>query len=380
MKKDNSLNKSVKLRVGVDVSMLSERTTGIGRYAYEILKRLVLIEHEWFFYSHRPLIIGNWTQENVHKCTGKVHKRGLRLLWMQTVVPVMAVRDKVNVFWSPAHRLPRLLPSRVAKVVTIHDLVWRMAGETMRPATRWLDSTLMPHAVRKADRIIAVSENTARDVLTEMPYSNGKICIIPLGATNLATTKKVEVCNAISLDEPYFLFVGTLEPRKNLIGLIEAYSRLSLELRSRAMLVIAGGEGWGGFDVSAAVRKFGVQDRVKVLGYVSDIQLNTLYKHSLFLAMPSFYEGFGLPLLEAMSHGTPVITSNRGSMPEVVGDAGLLVDPYSINSIKEALKALLSDQTLVSNLRLKAIIKSKHFCWDRAARQTLKVIEDAASM
>ena len=371
------VNNKRKLRIGVDVSMLSEQPTGVGRCTYEILSRAVSKGHEWFLYSHRPLTVGNWMQKNVHLRTGHIPKRMLRMLWLHSAVPVMAVRDKVDVFWSPAHRLPSMLPRRIARVVTIYDLVWKYAGDTMRPLNQWLDATLMPEAVRVADRVITISANTAKDVLSEMPYAEGKIRCISLGVSNLAPAAEFSSLKAIGLETPYFLFVGTLEPRKNLAGLIEAYSRLPVELKSRVLLAIAGGKGWGGVDVAAVAGKFGVWDRIRVLGYVSDEQLATLYENAMFLAMPSFYEGFGLPLLEAMSRGTPVLTSNCASMPEIAGDAGLLVDPHDVDSITRALQTFLSDETFVRNLGLRAIINADRFSWELTAQQTLHVIEDS---
>ena len=366
------------LRIGVDVSMLSDQQqTGVGRYTYEILSRVVSMGHEWFLYSYRPLAVGNWMQKNVHLHIGQLPKSMMRMLWLQTAVPVMAARDKVDVFWSPTHRLPSMLPRRIARVVTIYDLVWKHAGETMRPLNRWLDATLMPEAVRVADRVITISANTAKDILSEMPYAEGKLSQILLGVSNLAPAGEFSSLKVIGLDAPYFLFVGTLEPRKNLAGLIEAYSRLPEELKNCALLAIVGGKGWGGVDVAAVAEKFDVQDRIWVLGYVSDEQLATLYEHAMFLAMPSFYEGFGLPLLEAMSRGTPVLTSNFASMPEVAGDAGLLVDPHDIDSITRALRTFLGDETFVRNLGLRAIINAQRFSWELTAQQTLHVIEDA---
>lgn len=365
------------LRIGVDVSMLSEQPTGIGRYTYEVLSRAVSMGHEWFLYSHRPLVIGDWTQKNVHIRTGNTPQRLLRMLWMQTMVPLMASRDNLDLFWSPAHRLPSLLPGRMAKVVTIHDLVWKFAGETMRPFSRWLDATLMPQAVRIADKVITVSIHTTYDVLKEMPYAEGKIHPISLGASNLMPAAELSSLELIGVDAPYFLFVGTLEPRKNLVGLIEAFSKLPLNIRNSVLLVIVGGKGWGGVDIVAIARKFGVEDHIRVLGYVTDKQLATLYTFARFLAMPSFYEGFGLPLLEAMSRGTPVLTSNCASMPEVAGDAGLLVDPHDVNSISKALEKMLINDTLVRNFQAKTITNAQRFSWDRTSQETFQIFEDA---
>ena len=299
------------------------------------------------------------------------------MLWAQSVMPFRAWRDEIDLFWSPAHRLPSLLPTRVARVVTVHDLVWKHAGETMRPMSRWLDSILMPEAVRLADRVITVSGHTAEDLLREMPNARGKVFPIPLGTSFLAPAASRESLTSLGLTEPYFLFVGTLEPRKNLTRLLEAFARLPDSLRSRAVLAIAGGKGWGGVDVATIAERFGIGDRVRVLGYVDDSQLATLYTHALFLAMPSLYEGFGLPLLEAMSHGTPVLTSNCASMPEVAGDAGMLVDPCDVDSVAHGLSELLSHDARRNALACLAKPHAASFSWDRAAEDTLRIFDDA---
>ena len=364
-------------RIGVDACLLAEEVTGIGRYTVEVLSRLTLAGHEWFLYSHQPIIVGKWEMSNVHLRTDNLPGRGLRMLWAQSVMPFRAWRDEIDLFWSPAHRLPSLLPARVARVVTVHDLVWKHAGETMRPMSRWLDSILMPEAVRLADRVITVSGHTAEDLLREMPSARGKVFPIPLGTSFLAPAASRESLTSLGLTEPYFLFVGTLEPRKNLTRLLEAFARLPDSLRSRAMLAIAGGKGWGGVDVATIAERFGIGDRVRVLGYVDDSQLATLYAHALFLAMPSLYEGFGLPLLEAMSHGTPVLTSNCASMPEVAGDAGMLVDPCDVDSVAHGLSELLSHDARRNALACLAKTHAASFSWDRAAEDTLRIFDDA---
>ena len=364
-------------RIGVDARLLAEEVTGIGRYTVEVLSRLTLAGHEWFLYSHQPIIVGKWEMSNVHLRTDNFPGRGLRMLWAQSVMPFRAWRDEIDLFWSPAHRLPSLLPARVARVVTVHDLVWKHAGETMRPMSRWLDSILMPEAVRLADRVITVSGHTAEDLLREMPNARGKVSPIPLGTSFLAPAASRESLTSLGLTEPYFLFVGTLEPRKNLTRLLEAFARLPDSLRSRAVLAIAGGKGWGGVDVATIAEKFGIGDRVRVLGYVDDRQLATLYAHALFLAMPSLYEGFGLPLLEAMSHGTPVLTSNCASMPEVAGDAGVLVDPCDVDSVAHGLSELLSHDARRNALACLAKTHAASFSWDRAAEDTLRIFVDA---
>ena len=364
-------------RIGVDARQLSTQVSGIGRYNAEILSRLVQMGHDWFLYSHRPLVLGDWDRPNVHVRTAGISHTYLRMLWSQSVMPWWASQGGLDLFWSPLHRLPLVMPPGLARVVTIHDLVWRHAGQTMRPLNRWLDETLMPHAVRASDRVVAVSASTAADIEHEMPFAAGRVHAIPLGAAELGEPGPRESLEALGLSGPYFLFVGTLEPRKNLGRLLKAWSRLPPGLAGGAVLAVAGGAGWGGVDVQAMVLRLGLQERVRVLGFVSDQQLATLYAHALFLAMPSLYEGFGLPLLEATSRGVPVLTSDIASMPEVAGDAGLLVSPLDVDSIAKGLTQMLEEPKFRSELARRAVSNGQRFSWDRSARRTMEVFEEA---
>ena len=169
-----------------------------------------------------------------------------------------------------------------------------------------------------------------------------------------------------------------MEPRKNLQRLLQAYAALNANVRDHARLVIAGGKGWGGVDIASMVRAMHLEGQVVYTGYVNEMQLATLYAHARFLAMPSLYEGFGLPLVEAMSFGVPVLTSNRSSLPEVAGDAGVLVDPFDVHSIAEGLFSLLCDNVYRDHLASRAIPNAKRFTWQNAARDMWAVFEEAA--
>lgn len=364
-------------RIGVDARLLSEAVTGIGRYTHEMLAALIGHGHLWTLYSHRPIVVGHWERQNVRVCAANLPRRGFGIVWGQSVLPWRAAQDDIELFWAPTHRLPRYLPARMARVVTIHDLVWKHAGQTMRPLSRWLDAKLMPEAVRLADRVIAVSEHTARDLLAEFPEAEGKVRVVPLGVSALPEPSPLATLQALGIDSPFFLFVGTLEPRKNLYRLLEAYASLPDSARSSARMVIAGGKGWGGVDVPSIAAQFNVSDRIRVIGHASDALLSTLYTHALFLAMPSLYEGFGLPLVEAMSMGTPVLTSNCSSMPEVAGDAGLLVDPSDVNSISGGLLAMIMDHSMRRRLAGKAQMTAARYTWEKAAEATLRIFDEA---
>jgi len=364
-------------RIGVDARQLSTQVSGVGRYNAEVLSRLVDLGNEWFLYSHRPLTLLDWDRPNVHVRTAAISHTYLRMLWSQTVMPWWASQDGLDLFWSPLHRLPLFMPIGLARVVTIHDLVWRHAGQTMRPLNRWLDQTLMPTSIRASDRVVAVSNSTAADIEREMPFAAGRVRAIPLGAAELGTPGPRDSLSGLGLSGPYFLFVGTLEPRKNLGRLLEAWSRLPPGLGAGTVMAVVGGAGWGGVDVQAMVLKLGLQERVRVLGFVSDQQLATLYTHALFLAMPSLYEGFGLPLLEATSRGVPVLTSDISSMPEVAGDAGVLVSPLDVDSIANGLAQMLDYPKFRSDLARNAVASAQRFSWDRSARRTMEVFEEA---
>jgi glycosyltransferase involved in cell wall biosynthesis len=364
------------MRIGVDVSPLSEPITGIGRYTLSLLEVMVLDKsHQWVLYSHRPLLHGNWSQSNIVVRAWNLPKwvRMLRMLWSQSLLPFWAKQDNIDLFWSPAHRLPRYLSKSTASVVTIHDLVWRHAPETMRPLSRFLDAKFMPEAISLADQVIAVSKATEGDLLSEIPEAKDKVNVVyeanSLHFDNFSKFNKV--------DDEYILFVGTLEPRKNLRRLLEAYSLLSDPIRDKYHLIIVGGKGWGNEDINSIIEQLNIKKFVKVLGYLSNKELVKIYSQAYLFVMPSLYEGFGLPVLEAMSLGIPVVTSNISSLPEIVGDTAILVNPKSVSSIKIGIEEVLMDIKLRKRLSKATLERSKIFSWNNASKETLSLFEQA---
>jgi glycosyltransferase involved in cell wall biosynthesis len=367
------------MKVGIDARFLVEPVTGIGRYTAELAGELVRQPGQFYLYSPRPIVVGKWDKSNVKLRAACFHRRIGKMFWSQTYLPYWAVKDRLDVFWGATHRLPRYLSAFVARVVTIHDLVWRYAGDTMRPLSRWVEKRLMPQAIRLADRIIADSMSTASGLEALCPEARGRVRVIYPGASELPNPLDLKSLATIGIEQPYFLFVGTLEPRKNLLRLVNAYARIDEAIRNKFLMVIAGGKGWGGVDIHALVKEKGLSAQLVLTGYVNDNQLATLYAHARFLAMPSIYEGFGLPLVEAMSFGVPVLTSNCSSMPEVAGDAGLLVDPFDEKAIADALRSLLTDDHLRDTLAARARKNSERFSWQRAAAETMVVFEEAVA-
>ena len=360
------------LRIAVDARPLAHPHTGIGRYTESLLKRLVGSGHQWFLYSDRAITPRFPMDDHVQMRMGNTRPGSpLSLVYSQLVFPRWARGDCVDLFWSPRHHLPLRLPNSVKGVVTVHDLVWKRYPETMRGANKLLERGLMGPSLRKAAGIIAVSRFTASEIELEYPDCADRCVTIPEAAE--ATARSYE--EKFPLPEaPYLLFVGTPEPRKNLPRLLQAFAHARRQGVEQS-LVLVGAGGWGDFDLEASIREHGLEGSVHRRGRVSDAELSALYGGATALLMPSLYEGFGLPALEAMYHGTPVIASDCSALPEVVRDGGLLVNPESVESIDAAIVQMCSDTELRDRLAEQAHWQASGYSWDRSAEMTLEAFE-----
>ena len=346
------------IRIGVDARPLLHPKTGIGRYLAEIVNRLQSADHRLFLYGG----------------TGKP-KRWTTTLAAQLRYPQWVEADRLDVFWSPRHHLPLRLG--VPSVVTIHDMVWRRAPETMQIATYLMDAALMPLSLRRASAIVAVSQSTRSDLLQYYPGLADRISVIPEAPFVTPEDLSHEGVEAPAVGNPEILFVGTFEARKNLDRLLQAFARLIRDPAINHKLVLAGRKGWK-VDVPQQIETLGLGGRVVIHENVDDDALAMLYGRCEFLVLPSIYEGFGLPLVEAMAFGKPVVTSSVSSMPEVGGEAALLVDPYSVESIEKAMHTLIENRRIYLDLSSKARQIAAGYSWDRAAAETLDVLESVA--
>lgn len=355
-------------------------TTGIGRYTDSILREIARSGWDWVLFSHAPLPVKFNEYNNVTVRTGGWQKPMMGTAWTQVLLPSLVRKECIDLFWSPRHHLPLTLGSRLPKVVTIHDLVWKRVPRTMRRARYVAESILMPQSIKHADAVIAVSQTTADDVCNLFPKARTKTFVVREAAPRLPAPASFDTLAKHALQRPYVLFTGTLEPRKNLARLIHGFSMLPASLRDTHQLVIVGGQGWGGEDPWQIGRALGIENRMRILGYVSDETLATLMQHATVFAMPSLYEGFGLPLLEAMAHDCPVLSSSIGATAEVVGDAGVLVDPYSVEEIRDALIRTLGDDRLRSECIKKGRQRESGFSWQRAARRTMEIFSETRDL
>jgi glycosyltransferase involved in cell wall biosynthesis len=302
-----------------------------------------------------------------------------RALWEQLVVPTAVARIRPDVYHSPNYILPLAL--RCPTVVTVHDLSF-LERSLHRLRSHLYLSALTTLSMRKATRIICVSEATRQELVRRFPSLGEKARVVAEGV-NGKFERSPEAAIAgfrkkHRLDRPYVLFVGTIEPRKNLVRLIKAFEIATLA-GSIHDLVLIGPRGWKDAPVWAAIRESPVSERIKSIGYVDDADLAAAYSGADVFAYPSLAEGFGLPTLEAMACGTPVLTSRVSALPEVVGDAALLVDPLAIDDIAAGLRRLLCDGGERARLVTVGFERVAHFDWDHVAQKTLAVYQEAAA-
>lgn len=363
------------MRIGIDARSLSYRLTGIGIYLKHLLEEIQRKDHTNHYYLLSNTLI-NFELKNPKwfKIEGKFKRKFLSTLWMQFRVPLIVYRYNMDLFWGPRHNLPLFLPSRVKTVLTVHDLVHRFYPETMALPNLFIERMLMRWSLLRSDRIIADSQSTASDIKSLYRVCQNKINTIHPGVPVLPDNSNDDVNLTKNFPSKYFLFVGTLDPRKNLERLFRAFELITPHNHG-VYLMIVGATGWKNKGFHRIIETHRLKDYVRFSGYVSRDELVAYYKKALCLLFPSLYEGFGFPILEAMSCGTPVITSNTASMPEVSGDAALLVDPYNIKDLAKAMYNVMNNENLRKYLAIKGLERVKAFSWKHCAEETIQVLE-----
>jgi glycosyltransferase involved in cell wall biosynthesis len=303
------------------------------------------------------------------------------LWWTQHAVDRAAAGARARLLHIPVGIGP--VRGRLPLVLTVHDVAVLQFPERFPRWFRNYAAWAMPRSIRRADAIATVSESSRRDIVEWLRIPGDRIVVIPNAVEQrppsddhaLAATRA-----KFSLPDRFVLTVGAIEPRKNLPRLLEAIASLASERGSRDVhLVHAGPPGWLADGVPEAVERLGLHDRVHFLGYVDATDLDDLYTLATVTAYPSLYEGYGLPILEAMARGSAVVTSNVSSMPEVAGGAALLVDPLRVDEIAAAIGRLWADETLQRELRARGRARASEFTIDRLARDTLALYERVAS-
>ena len=375
------------MRITIDLSAAVRRHAGLGRYAHELTAALLALptgdEYRAFLHSAGAGLRPDPPLDCLPVRSVPLDAKPWRmsvLLASFAGVPLDAVVGATTIFHGTDHLLPPT--RRIRTVFTIHDLIFRFFPEHHLPLNRWYLTVMMPRFLRAADALIAVSEQTKRDAMALYRLPAERIHVVYEGVDDrfqpvADPARLAALRQRFKLPERFLLYLGTIEPRKNLPALLDAYHSL-VAAGEEADLVIAGRKGWLYQPVFAHVRRLGLERRVHFTGWVDDADAPALLSAARAFVFPSLYEGFGLPPLEAMACGTPVVASNTSSLPEVVGDAGLLVDPTDRAALAAALRRVLADDGLAATLRAKGLRRARRFRWEKAALETLAVYRAAA--
>ena len=301
-------------------------------------------------------------------------------LWSQIYLPIYLYFHKnIDVYFSPAHYLPRFCP--VPQVVTIHDLAYLYFPEDFIKKDLWQLKNWTKFSVNKATKIISVSKTTKKDIVKNYGVDENKVSVIyngfekTVGAKTSAvkhSDKKLARTAKVKLRK-YILFVGTIQPRKNLDVLIDAFDRF-IKTNKDYKLVIVGKKGWLYESIFEKVKRLNLGDKIIFTGHIKDNELIWYYKNAFCLVLPSLYEGFGIPVLEAMSDDCPTIVSMTSSLPEIGGDASLYFDPKNSNDLVDKLTTLQENKSLRKELVLKGRQRIKYFSWEKCGKETLDVI------
>ncbi|MBI3910112.1 MAG: glycosyltransferase family 4 protein [Armatimonadetes bacterium] len=365
------------LRVAIDCRTVAAPKTGDRTYALNLTRALARIDREtlYLLYTAEPTPYTRLEVPNVEPVVLPVDPP-----WIWT--PFAFPEDLARAHASVAH-VQYITPLRAPcpVITTIHDVAFRRFPRLFPLKHAVLLNTLIPIAVRRAARVLTGSEATRRDLLQFYHLAEERVVVTPYAADPIyrpmdRDLARARVAQAFGIKRPYVLSVGVLQPRKNLPRLVRAFACLAREFPHQ--LVLVGKEGWASAELRRAVAETRLEARVTFTGYVADPDLPALYAAADLFAYPSLYEGFGLPPLEAMACGTPVVTSNVSSLPEVTGDAARWVDPHSVAEIAAALRDLLEDKAERQRLSAAGLVRARRFSWDETARRTLAVYREVA--
>ena len=376
------------MRIGIDATALPANPAGAGTYTSELIRALAQIDapHEWFIFTHPggKAYINLPDKPSLHWVLTPQKSPLRRLIWEQTVFPFLVHRLKLELLHSLHYTRPIFLPC--PSVVTFHDMTFFLYPQVHTRSKRFFFPAAIRFSARTASALIAVSESTRRDAIRLLNIPAAKIYTTPNGVSPVfrpvSDPQRLQACREKHhLPDKFILFVGTIEPRKNLPLLLKAYHGLLSSppwMQAVPSLVLAGQMGWMVNDVLHQIETLGLQEKVHLTGYIPPEELPLVYNLASVFVYPSIYEGFGLPALEAMACGTPVITTNTSAMADYVGDAGILVPPNNQEALVQAMQTLLMDQDLQHSLAQKGQEQAAQFTWERTAQETLKVYELAS--
>lgn len=363
------------MKIAIDIRSAAGEKVGKGWYTFHLVQNLLKLdqENQYILYTKDPVPGFEYVKNAEQKVIN-----AKSIFWHRAVAKD-AVLENVDIFFAPtSYIIPALLPKSVKTIITIHDLVAFLFPNNHNKKAVFVEKLFLKRALKKAAFVAAISQNTKRDILSLFKYDEEKIDIVYCSAGDefkpLNKSFLKPFADKTNLPKDFFLAVGTLEPRKNYVTLIESFAQLH-EKFPQYHLIIVGGKGWQYEEIFKAIKLHYLDKYVHILGYLSSSSLVKLYNLAKAFVFPSYYEGFGIPPLEAMKSGCPVIASYSSSIPEVVGDAGLLINPENAMDLAAAMAKIIKDQELCENLRSEGFLQSKKFSWAISAKKLLEIFE-----
>lgn len=370
------------MRIGIATVSEAKRMGGISTYIRELLPNFVLQapHHDFFIFRNTEYALKIPKADNMHDITFKfnINNPSIRRLYEQLVFPFLIKRYRLDLLHSIDNVIPFLYSGN--QVVTIHDVTLFNTPDRFTKLKTFYLKNFVRRTVRKADHIITISNRTKSDLVEYVNADENKITVIYESANQNPPCSETDLQAIYKVKKPYFIFIGTLEPGKNLIRMMRAFAQAKKEANLPHQFVIAGGTGWKFDGILKEAEDLDLGDDIIFTKYVPLDDLTLLLKESSALLFASLYEGFGLPMVEAFEAGIPVLTSNISAMPEVAGDAALLVDPYDVNAIKDGIIRLARDEDLRKSLIARGKERRKMFSWAQCAFETIKVYESFMNM
>lgn len=366
------------MKIGLVIDSMDGNRAGIGRYCFNLVKNIKKLDKE----NDYVLIHREKSDDEIYKGNGELSISYPNIPLKKTVgnyfqLPLKLRDYPLDVVHDLTQVSPFTLYSQSKKILTIHDLSPILFPENYGIIHGFLQKHILPRTLKNVDTIITVSYNTKVDVLKYLKFRGDKIREIPLGVDEKFKPQKntIDFMEKYNINSPFILYVGTLEPRKNIPTLIKAFYKLKRK-DIEHKLIISGGKGWKYKEIYETIEKLNLQKEVIFTGYVPEEDLPRLYNSADLFVYPSLYEGFGLPPLEAMACGCPVVASKTSSLPEVVGNAGILVNPHDVDDISNKMYETLTNEGLREELSRMGSERAKLFSWEKVAKETLKVYEE----
>jgi len=369
------------MRIGINARYLQSRQTGIRNYLLNLLLKLKEIdsgnEYVLFFGSDKPVpevVLDAGFEYDIPKMS--TGTQALKFLWTHFYLPCAIKRKKIDLFHESSFIAPMF--KKCPTVVTVHDVAYLYIPFCYTYRTRLYFEVLLTGSIRKSNVVIAVSESVKKDIVNNFSVSPDKIKVIYEGVDEMfrpiddivETEREKKICG---IKGDFILVVSGVTPRKNLIRLIRAFKLLRDGKKTNAQLVIVGEKAWWSEEIFREAESCGDEDDIIFCGYLPDKDLICLYNSAKVFVHPSLYEGFGLPILEAMACGCPVVASNVSSIPEICGGAALLVDPENVEGLADAVHRVMNDEFLRKSLIEKGIKRARKFSWKKTAEETLAV-------